>query len=356
MNPTFQIHSRSIAPGEPTYIIAELSANHHQDLGRAIEIVNAASEAGADAIKLQTYTPDTLTLDSDQECFRIRGGTLWDGRSLHELYAQAAMPWEWHEQLFALAKDLGLDAFSTAYDPSSLALLESCQVPVHKVASFELVDIPLIELMAATGKPLIMSTGMATLDEIGEAVDAARGGGAAAVALLHCTSAYPAPLEAMNLRTIPHLAATFDVPVGLSDHTLESAIPIAAVTAGACLIEKHLTLSRRDSGPDSAFSLEPDEFKTLVAGVRAAEKAMGEIHYGTDAAEEGSRAFRRSLFVVEDVREGERFTPQNVRSIRPATGLHPRHLATVLTRRAAADIGRGTPLAWELMTPEIADA
>ena len=284
-----------------------------------------------------------------------RNRAMADARSRAELYAQAAMPWQWHDELFALADDLGLDAFSTAYDPTSLALLESCRVPLHKVASFELVDIPLIKLMAATGKPLIMSTGMATRAEIGEAVDAARSGGAAAIALLHCTSAYPAPLEAMNLRTIPHLAAAFDVPVGLSDHTLGTTIPIAAVAAGACLIEKHLTLSRRDAGPDSAFSLEPDEFKALVAGVRAAEKAMGEVHYGMDAVEEGSRAFRRSLFVVEDVRQGERLTPHNVRSIRPAAGLHPRHLETVLARRAAVDIRRGTPLAWDLMTPEIAD-
>jgi pseudaminic acid synthase len=343
------ISGRQIRVGFPAYVIAEVSANHRQSLDVAEDIVRAAKEAGADAVKLQTYTPDTITLASDREEFQVRGGTLWDGRTLHNLYAEACMPWEWQPRLKKLAEDLGMDCFSSAFDATAVDFLEQMNVPAHKIASLELVDIPLIQKMARTGKPLIMSTGMATVEEIEEAVQAARSAGATEIALLKCTSAYPAPPEEMNLRTIPEMAQRFGVPVGLSDHTMGIAVPVAAVALGACIIEKHLTLSRSVPGPDSAFSLEPQEFKAMVEAVRIAEKALGDVHYGLSAKEQASRAFRRSLFVVADVEEGELFTAANVRSIRPANGLHPRHLPEVLGKRAAQGIKRGTPLCWEFV-------
>jgi pseudaminic acid synthase len=346
---TLQIGRRTVGAGHPVYIIAELSANHNQDFDRALRIVHAAKEAGADAVKLQTYTPDTITIRSDRECFRIRGGTLWDGRTLHDLYGEAHTPWEWQPKLKAAANDLGLDLFSSAFDPSAVDFLEAMNVPVHKVASPELVDVPLIEKMSRTGKPLILSTGMATLEEIDEAVNAARNAGASQLALLRCTSSYPAPPEEMNLRSIPDLARRFGVPVGLSDHTPGIAVPVAAVALGAVLIEKHLTLSRAEGGPDHAFSLEPKEFKTLVEAVRIAESSLGQIQYGPTPHELGTLPFRRSLFVVRDIRKGEPFTAENVRSIRPANGLHPRHLPEVLGRQAVRDIECGTPLTWELV-------
>jgi N-acetylneuraminate synthase len=330
-------------------VIAEVSANHNQDFMQAVRIIEVAKQAGANAIKLQTYTPDTITIQSSKEQFRVSGGTLWDGRTLHDLYGEAYTPWEWHPKLKQVANDLEMDLFSSAFDETAVDFLEQMGVPAHKVASFELVDIPLIEKMARTGKPLIMSTGMASIEEIEEAVSAARRAGATQIALLKCTSAYPARAEDMNLRTIPELARRFEVPVGVSDHTMGVAVPVAAVALGASILEKHLTLSRSTPGPDSAFSLEPEEFKAMVDAVRTAEKAMGEIHFGLTEKEQVSRRFRRSLFVVKEVKQGQLFDSENVRSIRPGDGLHTRHLKEVLGKRAACDIERGTPLRWELV-------
>lgn len=344
-----QIGGKKIGPGHPTYIVAELSANHNGSIEQAEKIVEAAQAAGADAVKLQTYTPDTITIASDRQPFRIGGGTLWDGKTLHELYGEAYMPWEWQPRLKKVADNLGMQCFSSAFDSSAVDFLETMNVPAHKVASCELVDLPLIQKMAATGKPLIMSTGMATVEEIEEAVAMARGDGAKQIALLKCTSAYPAPPEEMNLRTIPELARRFDVPVGLSDHTMDVAVPVVAVSLGACIIEKHLTLSRAAGGPDSAFSLEPAEFKAMVGAVRTAEKALGAVHFGVSEREASSRVFRRSLFVVRDLKRGEKFTAENVRSIRPGHGLHTRYLAEVLGKTAALDIARGSPLSWDLV-------
>ncbi len=349
MTKCIQIGKRCIGPGNPAYCIAEVSANHNHDFAQAVRIIEAAKDAGADAIKLQTYTPDTMTIASDREEFRIGGGTLWDGRNLHDLYGEAYTPWEWQPRLKQVAEDLGMDLFSSAFDFTAVDFLEQMGVPAHKVASFELVDLPLIQRMAGTGKPLIMSTGMASEEEIDEALQTARKAGATQIALLKCTSAYPAPAEEMNLRTIPEMARQFGVPVGLSDHTMGISVPVAALALGACIIEKHLTLSRATPGPDSGFSLEPHEFKAMVEAVRTAEKALGAVHYGLSGKEESSRVFRRSLFVVQDVKRGETFTPENVRSIRPGYGLHTRHLGEVLGKRAVRDIERGTPLSWDLV-------
>lgn len=349
-NRHIEICDRRIGPGQPVYIIAELSANHHQDFDRAARLIVAAKDAGADAIKLQTYTPDTITIRSDRSEFTIDGGTIWDGRSLYELYGEAFTPWEWQPKLKQMANDAGLALFSSPFDETAVDFLEGMDVPAYKVASFELVDIPLIQKMARTGKPLIMSTGMATAEEIQEALAAARQEGATEIALLKCTSAYPSPADEMNLRTIPELARMFSLPAGLSDHTVGIAVPIAAVALGACVIEKHLTLSRADHGPDSAFSLEPDEFRAMVDAVRFSEKALGDAQFGPSARERASLKFRRSLFVVEDLKTGESFTMNNVRSIRPAHGLHTRHLPAILGRRAVCDIQRGTPLSWDLIS------
>jgi N-acetylneuraminate synthase len=346
---SIHIAGRRIGENFPVYVIAEVSANHNGDYEQAARIVHAAKDAGADAVKLQTYTPDTITIASEREEFRVGGGTLWDGRTLHDLYAEAYMPWEWQPRLKRVAEELGMDCFSSAFDSTAVDFLEEMNVPAHKVASFELVDIPLIQKVASTGKPLIMSTGMATVEEIDEALQTARGAGATEIALLKCTSAYPAAPEEMNLRTIAEMARRFNVPVGLSDHTMGIAVPVAAVALGACIIEKHLTLSRSIPGPDSAFSLEPHEFKAMVDAVRIAEKALGEVRFGLSGKDEASRVFRRSLFVAEDVRQGEIFTKENVRSIRPGNGLHTRHLTEVLGKSAARDIKRGTPLSWELV-------
>jgi pseudaminic acid synthase len=346
---SIKIGSRLIGPGQPVYVIAEMSANHGQAFERAVALVQAAKASGADAIKLQTYTADTLTIDSNRAEFRICGGTIWDGRNLHQLYREAYTPWEWQPKLKTVANDLGLDLFSSPFDATAVDFLEEMGVPAHKLASFELVDIPLIQKMSRTGKPLIMSTGMATPEEIDEALQSAREAGATQIALLKCTSAYPAAAEEMNLRTIPEMVRRFGTPVGLSDHTLGIAVPVAAVALGACIIEKHLTLSRSESGPDTAFSLEPHEFKEMVDAVRVTQKALGEIHFGVSAKEASSRIFRRSLFVVRDVKRGEQFTEENVRSIRPGHGLHTRHLGEILGREATRDIERGTPLRWELV-------
>lgn len=343
-----KIGKHTIGPGHPVYIVAELSANHNQSFDQAVQIIHAAKEAGADAVKLQTYTADTITIACERPEFRIQG-TLWDGRTLHDLYAQAYTPWEWQPKLRRVANDLGLDLFSSPFDASAVDFLESIDVPAYKLASFELVDIPLIEKMARTGKPLIISTGMATVEEIEEAVLAARRAGATELALLKCTSSYPAPPEEMNLRTIPELARRFDAPCGVSDHSMTVAVPVAGVALGACLIEKHLSLSRSQSGPDSAFSLEPQEFKEMVGAVRTTEKALGHVHFGVSPREASSRVFRRSLYAVQDIKRGELFTAANVRSIRPAHGLHTRYLPEILGQRAACDIARGTPLSWEVI-------
>ena len=347
MNASFHIGCRSIGAGHPVYIVAELSANHGQRYDNAVRLIEAAAAAGADVIKLQTYTPDTMTIDAPQACFTIHG-TLWNGRKLHELYAQAFTPWEWHEHLQQVAQRHGLDLFSTSFDSSAVDFLERLDVPAHKVASFELVDIPLLRRLAATGKPVIMSTGMATTTEIDEAVATLRACGTP-LALLKCTSAYPALPESMNLCAIPHLADRYDVAVGLSDHTLDLAVPVAAVALGACIIEKHFTLSRQTPGPDAAFSLEPQEFRAMVDAVRTAQKSLGVATPELAPSEHAMRAFRRSLFVVSSMRAGETFATANVRSIRPADGLHPRHLDEVLGCRAARDIERGTPLDWDLI-------
>jgi pseudaminic acid synthase len=354
MEVTLKINGRWIGPGQRAYIIAEMSANHHQDFVGAVKIIKAAKDAGADAVKLQTYTPDTITLDCRNEYFQIGPGTIWAGRNLYELYKEAYTPWEWQPKLKEIADGLGLALFSSPFDHSAVDFLEQMEVPAYKIASFELVDLPLIQRVARTGKPLIMSTGMATLAEIDEAVRTAQEGGAKDIVLLKCTSAYPASPAEMNLRTIPHLAAAFGLPVGLSDHTLGIAIPVAAVALGACLVEKHLTLSRAIPGPDSTFSLEPQEFKEMVAAIRVAEEAVGEVRYSVTEHEIANRVFRRSLFVVTDIQAGEFFAPENVRSIRPGHGLHPRFLPDILGKTASQNIRRGTPLGWHHVAgPEV---
>lgn len=331
----------------PAYIVGEISANHNQDFQQAVRLIGELKAAGADAVKLQTYTPDTMTIACDRAEFRIGGGTLWDGDTLHKLYARAYTPWEWVPKLNQVAAEQGLQLFSTAFDSSAVDFLEKLDLPAIKIASFEIVDVPLIARAARSGKALILSVGMATVGEIEEAVQTARSSGATQIALLKCTSAYPAPYDGMNLRTIPHLAGMFRLPVGLSDHTLGIAVPVAAVALGASIVEKHVALSRADGSPDAAFSLEPAEFRAMVEAVRAAEQALGEVRYDPTAAETASRVFRRSLFVVKDVRAGEVFTPENVRSIRPGHGLHPRYLGEILGRYACTDLAAGTPLRWQ---------
>lgn len=350
--PCIEIEGRRIGAGSSTYVVAELSGNHGQRFEDAVAIVRAAKAAGADAVKLQTYTPDTITIDSDSDVFQVPAGTQWSGRTLYDLYSEAFTPWEWQPELKALACELGLHCFSSPFDATAVEFLEQMDVPAYKVASFELVDLALIERIARTGKPIILSTGLATRVEIADAIRTARAAGATQLALLKCTSAYPAPVDEMNLRAIPRLAAEFGVPVGLSDHTLGSEVATAAVALGACIVEKHLTLSRNTPGPDSAFSLEPHEFRLLVDGIRSLERALGTGEDGLAPSELPNRAFRRSLFVVADVGAGELFTPENVRSIRPADGLSPRHYADVIGRRAARNIARGTPLSWPLVAAE----
>jgi N-acetylneuraminate synthase len=337
------------------YIVAEMSANHNQSYDQAVRVLRAAKESGADAIKLQTYTADTLTIPCDNSYFKIGKGTLWEGRTLYDLYNEAYTPWEWHEKLQKEAATLGLDFFSTPFDHTAVDYLEKLNVPAHKIASFEIVDIPLLRYVAQTKKPIIMSTGMSTREEIAEAVDTVRNAGNSQLVLLKCVSAYPAQPEDMNLRTIADLSTTFNVPVGLSDHTMGIVVPVAAVAAGAVMIEKHFTLSRKTPGPDSAFSLEPAEFKAMVESVRMAEKALGGIQYGPSEREQASRVFRRSLFVVNDVKKGEIFSEKNVRSIRPGNGLHPRFFNDIIGRRATQDIQKGTPLSRDLVTPALTE-
>ncbi len=351
MKPCIEIKGRPIGPGQPVYIIAEMSANHGQDFDQAVRIIHAAKAAGADAVKVQTYTADTLTLNCRNPYFQITD-TIWKGRTLYELYAEAYMPWEWQAELKKIAEGIGLDFFSTPFDDTAVDFLSALDVPAFKVASFEIVDLPLLQKIARTGKPVILSTGMATEADIHEALTTISQHGGNATALLKCTSAYPAPFEEMHLRTIPHMAETFAVPVGLSDHSMGWTVAVAAVVLGACLIEKHFTLFRSDPGPDSSFSMEPEEFAQMVKAIRIAEKALGTIEYQPSGKQKQSLKFRRSLFVAEDIRQGETFSNKNVRSIRPADGLHPRHFQAVLGKKARQDIQKGTPLSWEHVAHE----
>ena len=339
---------KKFGTGRPCYLIAEMSANHAGDLSRALEIVHAAKEAGADCIKTQTYTADTLTIDCDNEYFRIHEGP-WQGRTLYGLYMEAHTPWEWLARIKEEADGVGLDFLSTPFDRTAVDFLAELGVEFYKVASFELNDTPLLRYIAQQGKPIIASTGMASLGEIERAVRTVRGEGNRDLCLLKCSSAYPAIPDDMNLITIPHLAATFSVPAGLSDHTLGSVAAVAAVAVGACVVEKHFCLSRSIPNPDAAFSMELAEFRRMRDDIRAVERAMGTIQYGVSATEEGSAVFRRSLFVVRDMQAGEIFSAENLRSIRPGHGLEPRHYDAVIGRTAAVQIKRGTPLAWNLV-------
>jgi pseudaminic acid synthase len=352
MSTKFSINKKTIAPGHPAYVIAELSANHNQNFDHAVELIKAAKDSGADAIKIQTYTPDTMTIDCDNQFFKIGNGTIWKGKTLYSLYKEAYTPWEWQPDLKKIANSLGMDLFSTPFDPTSVDFLESMEVPAYKVASFEIPDIPLIRKIARTGKPVIMSTGMATIAEIEDAVLAIRSEGNDKIALLKCTSAYPADPNEMNLKTIPHMAELFGVPVGVSDHTLGNAVPVAAVALGACIVEKHFTISRKTPGPDSSFSLEPGEFKEMVNAIRIAEQSLGKVSYGPQQHEQHSLVFRRSLFAIKDIRKGEEFTQENIRSIRPGNGIQPKFLEKILGTMASCDILRGTPLQWDMVQPE----
>ena len=342
------IAKRPVGPGHPPFIIAEMSGNHNHDIGRAIAIIEAAAQAGADAVKLQTYTADTITIDHDGPDFKINGG-LWAGRSLYELYVEAHTPWDWHPTLFARAHDLGIAIFSAPFDPTAVDFLADLDAPAFKIASFEAIDLSLIEKAASVGKPLIISTGMASLDEIEEAVAAARNTGTGDIILLHCVSGYPTPPGDANLSTIPDLAERFGVQVGLSDHTLGTAVATAAVALGATVIEKHVTLSRADGGPDADFSLEPDELALLVEQCRTAWQALGTPGYSLKGSETGNVVFRRSLYATADIGAGETLTEENVRSIRPGYGLAPKHLRDILGRPAAKNIARGTALDWHLI-------
>ena len=333
---------------KPCYIIAEISANHNGSLETALEMVRIAKASGADAVKIQTYTADTLTLDCDNEYFRIKGGTLWDGQTLHALYQEAHTPWDWHHAIFAEAKKEGIDCFSTPFDETAVDFLEQFDPPCHKIASFELVHHPLLKKVAQTGRPVILSTGMATLREIAAAVEILRANGCGELALLKCTSSYPAPPEEANLARIPHMAAAFDCLAGLSDHTMGTAVPVAAVTLGAKIIEKHFCRSRSEPGPDSAFSLEPSEFKEMVESVRIAEKAVGRVTYDRTEKERTGLAFRRSLFFARDLPAGHVISEGDIRVVRPGHGLAPEFLEAILGRELTQPVERGTPVSWEI--------
>jgi len=343
-----EIAGRPIGAEHPPYVIAELSGNHNGDIERALKLIELAKQAGADAVKLQTYTADTITIDHSGPGFTIEGG-LWDGRKLYELYKLAHTPWDWHPILFEHARKVGITCFSSPFDPSAVDFLESLKAPAYKIASFEIIDTPLIRYAAKTGKPLIMSTGMAETDEIEDAVVAACSAGRDDVALLHCVSGYPTPVEEINLARIPALAAKHNCTVGLSDHTLGTEVAIVSVGLGATIIEKHFTLARADGGPDAAFSLEPQELAALVEGVRIAHAAVGREDYGHAVSEQPNTIFRRSLYVVQDIAAGAVLTNENVRSIRPGYGLAPKHLPDVLGRRARRAIARGTPMSFDLI-------
>lgn len=350
MTTEFVIGGRTIATSAPPFVIAEMSGNHNQSLARALEIVEAAARAGAHALKLQTYTPETMTIDLDEGDFHISDpGSPWSGASLFSLYRQAYTPWEWHPPVFDRARELGLIAFSTPFDASAVDFLETLDVPCYKIASFENTDLALIRRVAATGKPVIISTGMATLAELDDAVRAVRAAGGTRIVLLKCTSTYPATPENTNLMTLPHLRELFGCEVGLSDHTMGTGVSLAAVALGATVIEKHFTLRRSDGGVDSAFSMEPTEMAQLVTETQRAWHALGHVSYGPTDAEKPSLQFRRSLYVVKDLRAGDALTPENVRAIRPGMGLAPKVLDAVLGRSVTRDVSRGTPLSWDLL-------
>ena len=344
----FEIAGRPIGIGHRPYLIAELSGNHNGNIERAFALMEAAAKAGADAIKLQTYTADTLTIDHRGPGFIINDG-LWKGRSLYELYKKAHTPWAWHERLFAKGQQLGVTVFSTPFDESAVDFLERLDAPAYKIASFEAGHMPLLRRIAATGKPVILSTGMADLGEIEKSVQVLHASGCRELMLLHCVSGYPTPPAETNLRTIPHLADAFNLPVGLSDHTLGNAVAVAAVSLNAVAVEKHFTLDRADGGPDAAFSVEPEEFAALADGVRIAWEALGRINYDRAPSEQGNVIFRRSIYAVRDIGSGESLTPDNIRVIRPGFGLAPRHYDELIGRRARGRIGRGTPIGWDLV-------
>ncbi|MEY0737797.1 pseudaminic acid synthase [Providencia stuartii] len=342
------INGRKIGLEYPPYIIAELSANHNGDINRAFKIMEEAKKAGADAIKLQTYTHDTITLDCDSEDFQIHGG-LWDGQTLYELYKGAHMPWEWHKPLFEKAQELGITILSSPFDFTAVDLLEKLDAPAYKIASFELIDLPLIKRVAQTGKPMIMSMGMANEEEIAEAIQTARENGCKELVVLHCVSGYPAPAEQYNLRTIADMTQRFDVLSGLSDHTIDNATAVASVALGACLIEKHVTLDRNGGGPDDSFSLEPHELQALCKDAKTAWAALGKVNYERTEAEKGNVKFRRSLYIVKDIKAGEVLTEEHVRSIRPGFGLAPKYLEQVIGSTAKQDISRGTPMSFDFL-------
>lgn len=345
-NPTVSIAGRKIGRDHEPYVICEISANHNGSLDRALSLIRAAAATGADAIKIQTYTPDTITIDHNGPGFTVSGG-LWHGRTLYDLYSEAQTPFEWHAALFDCAKELGVTLFSSPFDETAVDLLETLDAPAYKIASFEAVDLPLIAYVARTGKPMIISTGMSNLCEINDAVRTARENGCDQVILLHCVSSYPAPDENSNINTIPHLGVSFGCVSGLSDHTFGTAVSVASIALGGCVVEKHFTLRRADGGPDSTFSLEPEEFTTLVTDCKRAWQALGAVNYDLQGCEQGSAVFRRSLYVVRDVAAGELLTKENVRSIRPGYGLAPKYLPGVLGRPAGRHLARGEPLSWD---------
>jgi pseudaminic acid synthase len=344
----FIIKKRQIGLGFPPYIIAEMSANHNGDIDSAYEIIDMAKAAGADAVKIQTYTADTLTIDSDLPDFQLTEG-LWKGRSLYQLYKEAFTPWEWHKPLFEYATKKNITMFSSPFDNTAVDLLEDLNAPAYKIASFEAVDISLIKYVASTGKPLIISTGMADKEDIQEAINAAKEGGCKELAILHCVSGYPAPAEDYNLRTITDMAQRFNLPVGLSDHTLDNTTALAGIALGACIIEKHVTLDRSGGGPDDSFSLEHDELKSLCEGARTAWQAMGKVDYGRKSSELGNVKFRRSIYIVKDVKQGEMITHEHIRSIRPGYGLLPKYHEEIIGKVAAYDLTRGMPVTWEML-------
>lgn len=342
------IDGKRIGNCYPPYLIAELSANHNGDINRAYKIMEEAKKAGADAIKLQSYTHETITIDCDSEEFQIHGG-LWDGQTLYELYKGAHMPWEWHKPLFEKAKELGITIFSSPFDFTAVELLEELDAPAYKIASFELVDLPLVARVAKTGKPMIMSSGMANKQDIQDAVDCARQNGCAELIVLHCVSGYPAPPDEYNLKTIADISERYNVLSGLSDHTIDNATAVAAVALGACVIEKHVTMDRDGGGADDSFSLEPKELAQLCKDCKTAWQSLGKVNYEQTAAEKVNTKFRRSLYAVENITAGEKFSSDNVRSIRPGFGLAPKYYYDILSKKAKHDISRGTPLDWELI-------